>query len=984
MVMIFPTEVETRKLTAIMFTDIKGFSKKMAKNETNAFELLKTHDALLRVLAAKFDGRVIKSIGDSFMIDFASAVNAVRCAIETQKRFSHFNREKSELDKIEIRVGVHLGDVIIRDEDIIGDGVNIASRIEAMAGPNRIWISQDVYQQIRNKIPLRVFPLGPQRLKNIPELVEVYEILIDSIAEFATPSPKALETLAHNQEEMAHKVENEEALEAKNVEEAKQRAKQGFEKKEEEQKKEIAEHYTKAEKYYEEGKINEAEAELNKIYQLDPQQRINTERRKVAEEQEKSMQDYLQKAHELFAEGRLDDAESEVNEIFRLRPLHIGAQQLLTQIEEERYRVEERNRTKRVENAPKKISKEERHIEELLEQARSLLQEEKFTEATFTLHELFVIDPNHSGARRLEESIRQTAQAKAELLRIQSNQVHEDQRVHELAKLQQKVEEQRVRQANLHQQDDHTSQHKKMYYIAGVIILLGIALFGIPKLLDFLFPKKSSLAVLQIMNAPHDSSNIDMLSALPVLLAEDFSRCEYITVIAPSSSLLYAPDPAHIQKITTLLSTSYLVMITIQEYHGGYTLLIRLFIPDQQKFVFVGSVDGQIATLSEIRKTILQKVIEKMEIKSKVPEIAQISNVDAFEKYLEAIHLLQLNSRTGMDSAKTLLLTSVQIDPSFGQAYGLLADIKLRTFIATNDPQFLQSATDYAQRALRCSPNIALAHRVIAICGRLQQNYNAALSSITQSVALFPQDPECYRELAYLSMIAGKFDDATLYATNALLYDPINAKSYFTLALAQQMKLEYSAAEDSYKQAQFFGEDEETLKANYIQNMWLNEGNYDKVIEYFKQKLRTSPKEYRYHYWIGRAYQLSLQISTAQKWLQDGLAIAQQTIEADPEDAIALSYVGLFHSRLGNFSDGETAMNKALLIDNNSADILFRSVELYSIQRDVQKAFSALEKALRQKYDFAALLNPDLSSIAREPEFIPAITRKIDGKWPLK
>jgi tetratricopeptide (TPR) repeat protein len=225
-----------------------------------------------------------------------------------------------------------------------------------------------------------------------------------------------------------------------------------------------------------------------------------------------------------------------------------------------------------------------------------------------------------------------------------------------------------------------------------------------------------------------------------------------------------------------------------------------------------------------------------------VPEIAQISNVDAFEKYLEAIHLLQLNSRTGMDSAKTLLLTSVQIDPSFGQAYGLLADIKLRTFIATNDPQFLQSATDYAQRALRCSPNIALAHRVIAICGRLQQNYNAALSSITQSVALFPQDPECYRELAYLSMIAGKFDDAALYATNALLYDPINAKSYFTLALAQQMKLEYSAAEDSYKQAQFFGEDEETLKANYIQNMWLNEGNYDKVIEYFKQKLRTSPK----------------------------------------------------------------------------------------------------------------------------------------------
>jgi hypothetical protein len=77
-------------------------------------------------------------------------------------------------------------------------------------------------------------------------------------------------------------------------------------------------------------------------------------------------------------------------------------------------------------------------------------------------------------------------------------------------------------------------------------------------------------------------------------------------------------------------------------------------------------------------------------------------------------------------------------------------------------------------------------------------------------------------------------------------------------------------------------------------------------------------------------------------------------------------------------------MSKAMQIDNNSADILFRSVELYSIQRDVQKAFTALEKALRQKYDFAALLNPDLSSIAREPEFLSVVTRKIEGKWPMK
>ena len=982
--MTFPTDIETRKLTAIMFTDIKGFSKKMARNEADAFELLKTHDALLRVLAAKFDGRVIKSIGDSFMIDFASAVNAVRCAIEAQKRFSHFNKKKSELDKIEIRVGIHLGDVIIRDEDIIGDGVNIASRIEAMAGPNRIWISQDVYQQIRNKIPLRVFPLGPQRLKNIPEQVEVYEILIDSIAEFATPSAKALETLAHNQEELAQTVEKEEALEAKHVEEAKQLAQHGFEKKEEEQKKEIAEHYAKAEKYYEQGKTDEAEAELNKIYQLDPQQRVNTERKKAEEEQEKTMLEYLQKATELFEEGQLDAAENEVNEIFRLRPLHVGAQQLLAQIEEERYKAEERERTKKLENAPKQVSAEERHIEELLEQTRALLQEEKFTEATFTLHELFAIDPNHSGARRLEESIRQTEQAKAELLRIQAQQTHEEQRAQELARLQLKVEEQKRQQVQVLQQHNQKSQHKRLYYIAAAVVMLGVAFFGIPKLLDIIFPKKATIAILQFMNAPRDTSNIDAISALPVLLAEDFSQCEHLTVIAPSSSLLFTPDQAHIQKITSLLPTSYLVMVTVQEDQGDYTLVIHLAIPDQEKIVTIGSVEGQISKLSDIRKNILEKVLEKMEIKSKLPEIVQISNTDASENYLKAVSLLERHSGTGLDSANALLLTAIQIDPSFGLAYGMLAEVKLRMFSASNDMQLLQSASDYAKRALRCSPNIALAYRILASCNRLQQNYSEALSSVVQSIALLPQDPECFRELALLSIIAGKLDDASMYASIALLHDPINSKSHGTLALIQQMKQEYSSAELSYKQAQAFGEDEELLTTNFVQNMWLNEGKYDKVIKYFQQKLLTFPKDYRYHYWIGRAYQLSLQISTAQKWLQDGLGIAQQTIEANPEDAIALSYVGLFHSRLGNFSDGETAMNQAIQIDNNSAEILFRRAELYSIQRNGKNAFSALERALRRKYDFAELLNPDFSFIAREQEFLPAVTRKIDGNWPMK
>jgi adenylate cyclase len=98
----------TRKLAAIMFTDVRDFSKKMSENEIAAMELLKVHDSLVRDVVLKFGGTVIKSLGDSFMVDFSSAVNAVRCAIEAQEQFWNYNHGKSDFDKIQIRVGIHL------------------------------------------------------------------------------------------------------------------------------------------------------------------------------------------------------------------------------------------------------------------------------------------------------------------------------------------------------------------------------------------------------------------------------------------------------------------------------------------------------------------------------------------------------------------------------------------------------------------------------------------------------------------------------------------------------------------------------------------------------------------------------------------------------------------------------------------------------------------------------------------------------------
>jgi class 3 adenylate cyclase/TolB-like protein/Flp pilus assembly protein TadD len=980
-----PSEMRTQKTSAIMFTDIAGFSKKLSDDEVRAFDLLKTHDALIRVLTAKFDGKVLKSLGDSFMVEFPSGVNATKCAVEIQKRFWNFNRGKMESDTIRIRIGIHISDTSIRHGDIVGADTAIVSRIEAMTEPNRICISLEAYENIKNTLPIQVFKVGLLELKDISREIEVYEILIDSIPELAQPSATAKQVSLSQQSTVAIKREEEELREAKRIEETKQRIISGQAKTEEERNKKIAAHYTRAEIFFEAGALEKAEHELAEIAKLDPQQRPPIEIERQEKESERTIQDHLAKAREFFAAKEIDAAEEEVNEIFRTKPLHVDAQQLLMQIEEERYKQEEKKRAKQAEPVVKQVSEEEQKIEALLEQGQTLLQEEKFTEATFVLHDIFLIDPNHSGGRRLEERIRQAEQAKAEIQRIQAEQPHEEERYQGLAQLQRKVEDQIQQQTQVIRKGRVRGlKSKKPYQIAGIIIIALAALVILPKLFDLIFPKHASIAILRFTNSPGETNDLALSDVLPVLLSEDLAQCEHVTVISSSSSFLYMSDPAYLSKIASNLQAEYIVAGTIQEDDGRFTVQLSLLGSDEEKATDIGTVQGSYATLSGMRSSILQKILDKTGIRSDLPSIIQPTNTDAFIKYIKGIHLLRQKSGMEMDSARVLLQTAIQIDPSLCIAYGSLADIQIRTFQAMDDPKFIESAVEYAQRALRCSPNNALAYQVLAISNRLSQNYYSALSSINQSLELRPQNPECYRELALLSLIARKFDEATLYASRALIYDPKNVESNFTLGLVQQIRQDYFGAENSYQQAQLPGDNNAVLMAYYVQNVWIGEGNYDKVVHYCDQMIRTSPENYRYYYWLGRAYQLSLQISVAQEWLRKGLTKTEQVIDDDPKDAIAHTYAGLIYSRLGKFPEGEAAMNKAMQLDSSSVEVVFRNADLYSIQRNKKKAIAALEKAVRRHYDFAEIMNPDLSFIALEPEFISAITQNIEGKWPTR
>ncbi len=171
-------ETQERRLSAIMFTDMVSYSALTQENEELAVELLEEHRVILRSIFEKHHGKEIEIVGDAFFVEFTSALEAVQCAIAIQKALFERCQETSKDRWIRVRIGVHVGDVIHRDKQVIGDCVNIAARMEPLAEPGGICLSEDVARQIYNKIELPLKNLGKGELKNIRLPMTVFKVVL--------------------------------------------------------------------------------------------------------------------------------------------------------------------------------------------------------------------------------------------------------------------------------------------------------------------------------------------------------------------------------------------------------------------------------------------------------------------------------------------------------------------------------------------------------------------------------------------------------------------------------------------------------------------------------------------------------------------------------------------------------------------------------------------------------------------------------------
>jgi DNA-binding response OmpR family regulator len=173
-----PSGGKRRKLLAIMFTDMKDFAKAMNRDEKHALKLLKIHNTKVQRALTRAGGKVIEVIGDAFLAAFESALRAVECAAVIQRELKEYNRHSQKQDHIRIRIGIHLGDVMEIDGKLRGDAINIAARLQQIAAPGHINVSEGVFDVVKGRTKMKTKSLGSRKVKNIKQPITVYRLSV--------------------------------------------------------------------------------------------------------------------------------------------------------------------------------------------------------------------------------------------------------------------------------------------------------------------------------------------------------------------------------------------------------------------------------------------------------------------------------------------------------------------------------------------------------------------------------------------------------------------------------------------------------------------------------------------------------------------------------------------------------------------------------------------------------------------------------------
>lgn len=958
----------TQKTSAILCADIHSFSQKVVQDEATALALLKTYDDLMNVLSRRFNGFIVRSLGDLVVIDFPLSLNALNCAIEIQRRLWSYNKNKEPLDKIEIRVGIHKGEVRMHENEAVGDAVEDALFIESLAEPNRILISHDVYLDIQQEPSFKVYNLGKFKLRTIGQPTELYEVLIDSIPEFARPSASAEFFRKHYSVDQITRQRFETEEEARKIEETRQRTSEEQRRNEEKRKKIIEELYQRAEVSLQKGNLEDAERALKEVQQYSTSLTKETVPLLTAQEQE--IRTLLQRSEQYLAQGQFTDAEAEVNKVFMISPLHIGAHQMLLRIEEEQAK---RNQQESTEQSNTFLDPHVQKINELVEKVRHHIAREEFTDARFTLREIFKLDPNHYAGRQMENELAAAIEAHSERHRHEQALREARERQMHIEELKRKIEEQRRRRSKQQRTSKKEKQFSSKLFIgisAGILIVIGLIL-----LYSYFFLSEVSIVLLPPTGSSPIEKQHPFNKSLTHLITYDIASWTPLTIINPSTAMLFDYSANKLPMLGRFLNVRYAITGTVNVKGSTYTITYNVSeIEDPTPIVSFSSVVTT-ENISSIRLQLLTKLCELFSLKCSLPSsIDWTTSPEAAGKYLVALSKLPSFDTTTLLSSARLCESAFTSDQSFWLPARDAAYLYYQLYDLTSNTDVKERAAICAQRAISLAPHDPLTRILEARSLRYANKLQDARSLLENIANHIHSIGRLYEEQATVYLRQNKIDNALEAAKNAVAVDPKNPQTLVILGLVYHIAQRYDEALGYYDSAIKLGYPEYYLM-NYARSYALLEaGKFNNFLKYYTSYIKQNPTSYQAYYRIGQAYQWKTQVQESQQWLNDGLLHVQNAIIANPSNATAHAYAALFFARLGKFDASKIEIEKALELAPTNPDILLKASATFSILKEDKKSLQYLRNALELHYRFDIFFDPDFSTLSTMPEFTSVIT----------
>ncbi len=423
----------------------------------------------------------------------------------------------------------------------------------------------------------------------------------------------------------------------------------------------------------------------------------------------------------------------------------------------------------------------------------------------------------------------------------------------------------------------------------------------------------------------------------------------------------------------------YILHGSITRTDRGFSINLRLFDNEQNADLFSKKFEGDYLALNRTRQNIVEAILEETKVEGGPPSFQALpSNALAYEKYLNGLYHLNLSPSSSLEEANLDFEESAALDSTFGDVYACMAKVRIEqcTVAEKSDDNLLREAYDFAQKALKLNPNGAVAYADMAEIYFMTGRFDKVNSNAQNSLTLQPDNPQCYSILSRLALVEGDYDLALRNALLALKIMPDDPYLRVDLGIAQQFKGSYVEATGAFKRSITLGLSDSLVTTRYLLNAWCAQEDYSDPIQYYQKTLSQYPNDYRVYYWISRAFQMKPSINDFKEWSQKGRSLLSDYLDKNPGDANAHAYLGLFLSREGKADDGESEMNKAVALDPNSTEILFRRSNMYAIQKKIPLAVGALRAALARNFNFSEILNPDFALLRSDTSFTSAITRK--------